>query len=90
MQSRFTGSKRPIEIDPNRALAYLNRGDALTKLSRSAEARQAYSKYLELAPDSKSAPDVKKRSTRFLQRPDFEDVRSTCDALSGSYSLLCC
>jgi predicted RNA polymerase sigma factor len=31
------------------------------KLNRNAEARQAYQKYLELAPNSKVAPDVKKK-----------------------------
>jgi hypothetical protein len=48
-------------LDPKRAIAYLNLGDAYAKLNRNAEARDAYKKYLELAPDSKSAPDVKKK-----------------------------
>jgi hypothetical protein len=52
---------KTIEIDPERAVAYLNLGDSLAKVNRNAEARQAYTKYLELAPDSKSAPDVKKK-----------------------------
>lgn len=50
-----------IEIDPQRAVAYLNLGDALAKLNRSKEAREAYSKYLDLAPNSKSAAEVKKK-----------------------------
>ena len=53
--------KRAIEIDSSRAIAYLNLGDAYAKVSRITEAREAYTKYLELAPDSKSAPDVKKK-----------------------------
>ena len=50
-----------IKIDPQRAVAYLNLADALTKLNRTAEARKAYKRYLELAPNSKSAEDVKKK-----------------------------
>ncbi len=53
--------KKAIEIDPKRAVAYLNLGDAYAKLNRAAEARRAYTKYLELAPNSKGAPDVKKK-----------------------------
>ncbi len=53
--------KKAVGIDPKRAVAYVNLGDAYAKLKRNAEARQAYKKYLELAPDSKSAPDVKKK-----------------------------
>ncbi len=53
--------EKTISIDPKRAVAYLNLGDAYAKLRRNAKARQAYTKYLELAPDSKSAPQVKKK-----------------------------
>jgi len=54
--------KKAIEADPKRAVAYLNLGDAYVKmLLYNAEARQAYEEYLELAPNSKSAPDVKKK-----------------------------
>jgi hypothetical protein len=52
---------RTIEVDPERAVAYLNLGDSLAKLNRNAEARKAYAKYLELAPGSKAAPEVKKK-----------------------------
>ena len=51
--------KKAIYIDPKRAVAYLNLGDACVKLSHNAEARQAYTKYLELSPNSKSASEVK-------------------------------
>lgn len=53
--------KKTIELDPKRSVAYLNLGDALAKLNRNADARDAYKKYLELAPDSKAAPDVKQK-----------------------------
>jgi tetratricopeptide (TPR) repeat protein len=53
--------KEAIACDPSRAIAYLNLGDAYAKLIRNEEARQAYTKYLDLAPDSKSAPEVKKK-----------------------------
>lgn len=52
---------KACQIDPNRAIAYLNIGDAHAKLNNAAEARRAYEKYLELAPESKSAPEVKKK-----------------------------
>ena len=53
--------KKTVELDSQRAIAYLNLGDAYGKLNRNAEARGAYRRYLELAPDSKSAADVKKK-----------------------------
>ena len=56
--------EKAIEIDPKRAIAYLNRGDALAKLNRDATssmARKDYEKFLELAPDSKAAPETRKK-----------------------------
>lgn len=53
--------RKAIAVDPKRPIAYLNLGDALAKLNRNADARDAYKKYLELAPDSKAAPDAKKK-----------------------------
>lgn len=53
--------QKAIDLDPKRAVAYLNLGDACAGVNRNAEARQAYLKYLELAPDSKLAPEVKKK-----------------------------
>jgi hypothetical protein len=54
---------RAIQIDPKRAIAYLNRGDAFAKLNLddSYMARKDYEKFLELAPDSKAAPEVRKK-----------------------------
>jgi peptidoglycan/xylan/chitin deacetylase (PgdA/CDA1 family)/tetratricopeptide (TPR) repeat protein len=51
--------QKAIASDPNRAVAYLNLADAFAKLRRTGEARQNYQKFLELAPNSKSAPGVK-------------------------------
>lgn len=51
--------KKAIDLDHGRAVAYLNLGDALVKLNRKSEARDAYNKYLQLAPDSKAAPAVR-------------------------------
>jgi hypothetical protein len=53
--------KKAVAVDANRAVAYMNLGDAYAKLNRNSDARQAYAKYLELAPNSKSAPDIKKK-----------------------------
>jgi len=54
---------KAIQIDPKRAVAYLNRGDAFAKLdpNDSYMARKDYEKFLELAPDSKVAPEVRKK-----------------------------
>ena len=55
---------RAIQIDPKRAIAYLNRGDAFAKLDpndSNSMARKDYEKFLELAPDSKAAPEVRKK-----------------------------
>ncbi len=48
-----------IAVDPKRAVAYLNLGDAYFNLKKNAEAKDAYEKFLALAPNSKSAPDVR-------------------------------
>jgi hypothetical protein len=61
--------QKTIEIDPKRAVAYLNLGEVYAKLNRIVEARQAYTKYLELVPDSKSAADVKKKLDALAPSP---------------------
>lgn len=53
--------EKAIQLDPHRAVAYLNLGDADVKLKRDAQAKQAYEKFLELAPASKSAPEVREK-----------------------------
>ena len=47
-----------IALDPKRAIAYLNLGDAYVNLKKNAEARESYEKFLALSPNSKSAPDI--------------------------------
>jgi len=53
--------QQAISVDPGRAVAYVNLGDAYAKLGHNAQAKQAYEKYLQLAPNSKSAPEVQKK-----------------------------
>ncbi len=48
-------------LDPNRAVAYINLGDAYVKLRKIPEAKAAYEKYLEMLPNSKSAPEVREK-----------------------------
>lgn len=43
-------------MDPNRAIAYLNLGEAYLELGKKPEAKQALQRYLELQPNSKAAP----------------------------------
>jgi tetratricopeptide (TPR) repeat protein len=58
---RFTEATR---WNPTFAEAFLRLGESEDKLKDPAAARQAYSKYLELAPDAKNAEDIKKRLTK--------------------------
>jgi len=61
--------RKTIEIDPKRALAYLNLGDVFVELNHIVEARQAYAKYLELVLDSQSAADVRKKLAALAPSP---------------------
>ena len=47
--------------NPNYAEAYLRLGESEEKMRDNKAARQAYAKYLELAPDSKEAEAIKKK-----------------------------
>lgn len=47
--------------DPGNAEAYFHLGEAKEKLKDAAGAKQAFAKFLELAPDGKLAPSVKKK-----------------------------
>lgn len=47
--------------DPTNAEAFLKLGEAREKLKDEAAAKEAYEKFLELAPDSKAAPAVRKK-----------------------------
>ncbi len=55
---RFTEATR---WNPTYAEAYLLLGESEDKLKDSAAARQAYAKYLELAPEAKNAESIRKR-----------------------------
>ncbi len=48
--------------NPNMAEAYLHVGETAEKMKDKATAKQAYQKYIELAPDSKEAERVKKKA----------------------------
>jgi len=50
--------------NPNMAEAYLHIGETAEKMKDKATAKQAYQKYLEIAPDSKDADRVKKKVGR--------------------------
>jgi tetratricopeptide (TPR) repeat protein len=50
--------EKAIALDPKRAVAYGNLGDACLKLNRKAEAKKAFQKCLELAPNSKDASTI--------------------------------
>ena len=47
--------------NPGLAEAFLRWGEALEKQKNKAGARDAYAKFVELAPDDKRAPEIKKR-----------------------------
>ena len=55
-------------LDPNRAIAYLNLGDAYLQVGKKSEARQAYEKYLQLQPNSKAAAGVQEK-LKGLEQP---------------------
>jgi tetratricopeptide (TPR) repeat protein len=63
-QAKFAEAARwfekAIAMDRSRAIAYVNLGDALNKAGKTGEARQAYTTYLELAPNGPSASYVKR------------------------------
>lgn len=60
-EDSITWIRKSLEIDPTRPVAYLNLGDALVKLKRHVEAREAYAKYLSLAPGSKLAHEIRRK-----------------------------
>jgi tetratricopeptide (TPR) repeat protein len=51
--------------DNTLAEAFLRLGEAREKLHDRKAAAEAYAKYLEIAPDAKDAPDVKKKLAKF-------------------------
>ena len=59
--ARFTEATR---WNPTLAEAYLKLGEAEEKFRDKKAAKEAYSKYLQLAPDAKNAGEVKKRMAK--------------------------
>jgi len=59
--ARFTEATR---WNPTLAEAYLKLGEAQEKYKDHKAAKEAYSKYLELAPDARNAPEIKKKLAR--------------------------
>jgi tetratricopeptide (TPR) repeat protein len=53
--------QKTIVLDPKRAIAYLNLADAYFDQQKKPEAKDAYEKYLALAPSSKTASSVRER-----------------------------
>jgi tetratricopeptide (TPR) repeat protein len=57
--------KEAICWDPSSKEAYLKLGEVEEKLHNRDQARDAYKKYLELAPDAKNAGEIKKKLAKF-------------------------
>ena len=51
--------QQAISVDPKRAIAYLNLGDTYQEMQKTTQAKDAYEKFLALAPNSKSAAAVR-------------------------------
>ena len=58
---RFTEATR---WNPNMADAYLRLGEAAEKFKDPKAAKEAYAKYVELAPEAKNAPAIKKKLSK--------------------------
>ena len=56
-----------IKIDPSRAIAYLNLGDALVRAGEKERARKAYRTYLELAPSGAGAAHARQLLEKALE-----------------------
>jgi tetratricopeptide (TPR) repeat protein len=53
--------QQTIALDPKRSVAYLNLGDAYWQLHKKPEAKDAYERFLAIAPTSKAAPGVQEK-----------------------------
>ena len=51
--------QQAISVDPKRTIAYLNLGDTYQEMQKTTQAKDAYEKFLALAPNSKSAAAVR-------------------------------
>ncbi|MEB0284880.1 tetratricopeptide repeat protein, partial [Sphingomonas sp. 10B4] len=58
-QEKFAEAARwfenTLQIDPSRAIAYLNLGDARARLNDNEKAKAAYNTFLQLSPNSPNA-----------------------------------
>ena len=52
---------KALELDPMRAVAYLNLGDAYFQMEKKGEAAKAYEKYLSMQPNSSRAAELKEK-----------------------------
>jgi tetratricopeptide (TPR) repeat protein len=72
-KSNYSAAARRFEEaskwDPGSAEAFLKLGEADEKLRNRDGAREAYTKYLELAPAAKNAAEIKKKLAKFPQQP---------------------
>jgi tetratricopeptide (TPR) repeat protein len=57
--------KRASCWDPSSAEAFLKLGESDEKLHDTEGAREAYTKYVEVAPDAKNIAEIKKKLTKF-------------------------
>lgn len=77
--------REALKWDPNATEAYLLLGQAHVKMGAESEAREAYSKYLELSPDGKQADDIRKKlkqkslSRNTSRQPDLPLVANRPD-----------
>ena len=53
--------REATQWEPGNAQAWLRLGESLEKLKDAKAAREAFAKYLEIEPDSKDAPAIKKK-----------------------------
>ena len=53
--------EKALAIDPKRAIAYYNLGDAWLQLNRSADAKKAFEQFLQLQPNAKVAPQAREK-----------------------------
>ena len=60
---------RATKWDPGSAEAFLKLGEADEKLKDRDGAREAYTKYLALAPDAKNAAEIKKKIAKWPEPP---------------------
>ena len=53
--------EKAVALDPKRAVAHLNLGDAYARIGKRDLARAAYEKYLALSPAAKASAEVRSK-----------------------------